>query len=146
MQQIQLITLPLFIGGSFWIWIASHSNNEQLELIISLSSIPTVIFYLSTMFVLLENKQAVNLFTPVASVGRMALTNYVAQSLIATVIMSFMNIEVVTPTQTVWIAILIFMLQIIYTSIWFKFFKMGPLEKLWRFMTYGKRKTKQIQG
>ena len=145
-KRIQLITLPLFVAGSLWIWLASNYFSQQLTISISLSSIPTVIFYLSTMFLLLENKKVSAFFTPVALVGRMALTNYVAQSLIATIIMSFMKIDIVTPTQTVWIAILIFIIQVIYTSIWFKFFKMGPLERLWRFMTYGKRKTQPIQG
>ncbi|MGA5662774.1 DUF418 domain-containing protein [Bacillus bombysepticus] len=139
-MRIQLAMLPLVIGGSVWIWLASSANSDQVSLIIKLSSIPTVVLYLSTMFLLLENKTIAKLFTPIASVGKMALTNYVAQSIIAKVIFSFANIEIVSPTQTVWIALLIFTIQIIYTSIWFKFFKMGPLEKMWRTMTYGKKK------
>ncbi|MBH0347187.1 DUF418 domain-containing protein [Bacillus thuringiensis] len=140
-QRIQFGTIPLVIGGFAWIWYASYSESKQLSLIISLSTIPTVIFYLSTMFLLLENKTVSTMLTPVAYVGRMALTNYVAQSLIGAIIISFMNIKFVLPTQTVWIAVLIFVIQVIYTFIWFKFFKMGPLEKVWRLMTYGMKKS-----
>ncbi|AKR07979.1 DUF418 domain-containing protein [Bacillus cereus] len=139
-QKAQLVTLPFFIGGGIWIWVASYSNHKQLPLIIALSSIPAVIFYLCTMFSLLESKRIATALTPVGYVGRMALTNYVAQSFIGLAIMSFMNIEMASPTQTVWIAFLIFGIQILYTFIWFKFFKMGPLEKVWRYMTYGKKK------
>lgn len=139
---IQMITFPLFIGSS--IWIASQANSEQLDIIIGIGTIPTVAFYLSTLFLLLENKTVANAFTPVANVGRMALTNYVAQSFIGLAIMSLMNIEIASPTETVIIATLIFTIQIIYTNIWFKFFKMGPLEKMWRFMTYGKQSKSEV--
>lgn len=138
--RIQLTTLPLFIGSSIWIWTAAQADNKQLPLIISISTIPTVTFYLSTMFLLLENKTVSNVFMPVAYVGRMALTNYVAQSFIGLAIMSFMNIEYPLPTQVLLIAVIVFVIQILYTTIWFKFFKMGPLEKIWRFMTYGRVK------
>ncbi|MEN3133851.1 DUF418 domain-containing protein [Bacillus albus] len=139
-RRIQLTTLPLFIGSSIWIWTAAQADSKQLPLIISISTIPTVAFYLSTMFLLLENKTVSTIFMPVSYVGRMALTNYVAQSFIGLAIMSFMNIEYPLPTQVVLIAILIFLIQTLYTVVWFKFFKMGPLEKVWRFMTYGRLK------
>ncbi|CAM4154726.1 hypothetical protein BAMA_05560 [Bacillus manliponensis] len=135
---IQMITFPLFIGSS--IWIASQANSEQLDIIIGIGTIPTVVFYVSTLFLLLEKEKIANACTPIANVGRMALTNYIAQSFIGLAIMSVMNVEVASPTDTVIIATLIFTIQIIYTNIWFKFFKMGPLEKVWRFMTYGKQK------
>ncbi|MGG2106662.1 DUF418 domain-containing protein [Lysinibacillus pakistanensis] len=50
-----------------------------------------------------------------------------------------MGLEFVSPKNIVIISILIYSIQIIYSVVWFKFFKMGPLEKVWRFMTYGKR-------
>lgn len=142
-RRIQLSTLPLFIGSSIWIWTAAQADSKQHPLIISLSTIPTVAFYLSTMFLLLENKTVSNIFVPVSYVGRMALTNYVAQSFIGLAIMSFMNIDRPLPTQVILIAALVFAIQILYTTICFKFFKMGPLEKIWRFMTYGRSKIKK---
>ncbi|MGN7402524.1 DUF418 domain-containing protein [Cytobacillus praedii] len=50
-----------------------------------------------------------------------------------------MGLEFVSPINKVIISIIIFAIQIIYSVIWFKFFKMGPLEKVWRYMTYGRR-------
>lgn len=125
-RRIQLTTLPLFIGSSIWIWTAAQADSKQLPLIISLSTIPTVAFYLSTMFLLLENKTVSNIFMPISYVGRMALTNYVAQSFIGLAIMSFMNIDRPLPTQVILIAALVFAIQILYTTIWFKFFKRDP--------------------
>ena len=129
-MRIQLAMLPLVIGGAVWIWLASSANSNQLSLIIKLSSIPTVILYLSTIFLLLENKTVATLFTPVASVGRMALTNYVAQSIIAKVIFSFANIEFVSPTQTVWIALLILRSKLYILQFGLNFLKCSTRENV----------------
>ncbi|MEK4405941.1 DUF418 domain-containing protein [Sporosarcina sp. FSL K6-6792] len=138
-RWIQIVTLPIVICFSVWIWMSMQQDAENVNLIISLGTIPAVLFYLSTMFLVLENKTIVHLLQPVARVGQMALTNYVAQSFIALTIMSLMGIKFVSPSQTVLIASIIFIIQILFSVLWFKFFKMGPLEKLWRFMTYGRK-------
>jgi uncharacterized protein len=141
-SKVLLGALPIFIGMSIWIFTAAQSDFTELKLVISLSTIPTVIVYLASLFLLLEHKKAQTLLQPVARVGQMALTNYVAQSFIGTFFISLMGLETVSPTQCVIIACLIFSLQLVYSNLWFKFFKMGPLEKVWRFMTYGRRKVK----
>jgi len=53
---------------------------------------------------------------------------------------------VVSPINTVIISSLIFILQMIYSVVWFKFFKMGPLERVWRFMTYGRNGRVRIKA
>ena len=88
---------------------------------------------------MLENKSIAKFLKPIGRVGQMAFTNYLAQSFIGLAIMSLMGLEVVSPSDVVIIAILIFVIQIIFSVIWFKFFKMGPFEKVWRFMTYGRK-------
>ena len=137
-RRLQIITFPLFIGFSIWIWFASQSNDPHIQEIIALGTIPTTYLYLSSLFVILENKRIAKLLQPIARVGQMAFTNYLAQSFIGLAIISIMDIEVVSPINAVIISIIIFTIQIIYSVIWFKFFKMGPFEKVWRFMTYGR--------
>ncbi|MEK4031366.1 DUF418 domain-containing protein [Pseudobacillus sp. FSL P4-0506] len=137
-RWLQIVTFPLFIGFSIWIWFASQGNDQHIQEIIALGTIPTTYLYLSSMFVILENKRMAKLLQPIAKVGQMAFTNYWAQSFIGLAIISLMDLEVVSPINIVIISIIIFTIQIIYSVIWFKFFKMGPLEKVWRFMTYGR--------
>ncbi|MEC1715157.1 DUF418 domain-containing protein [Schinkia azotoformans] len=137
-RWIQIVTLPLFISFSIWIWFASQGNDPHIQEIIALGTIPTTYLYLSSLFVILENKRIAKLLQPIARVGQMAFTNYWAQSFIGLAIISIMDLEVVSPINIVIISIIIFAIQIIYSVIWFKFFKMGPLEKVWRFMTYGR--------
>ncbi|MGG2106659.1 DUF418 domain-containing protein [Lysinibacillus pakistanensis] len=138
-RWIQIGTIPFFIGFSIWIWFASQGDDQNIQLIMSLGLIPSTYFYLTSLFLILENKQIVKFLKPIACVGQMAFTNYVAQSFIGLAIISLMGLEFVSPKNIVIISILIFSIQIIFSVVWFKFFRMGPLEKVWRFMTYGKR-------
>ena len=138
-KRILYITCPFFIGFSLWIWFASQADKPYIQAIISLGAIPTTYFYLACLFILMDNKQLAKIFQPIGRVGQMALTNYLLQSLIGTMIISLMGLEVVSPSDTVVIALIIFMIQIFFSVIWFKFFTIGPFEKLWRYMTYGKK-------
>ncbi len=138
-KWLQFVTFPLFVGISIWTWFASQSEDQNLHLIISLGVIPTTYFYLACLFVLLENKKITKLLKPIGRVGQMAFTNYLAQSFIGLAIISAMGLEVVSPSDAVIIAPLTYVIQIIFSVIWFKFFKMGPFEKVWRFMTYGRK-------
>ncbi|WP_155590428.1 DUF418 domain-containing protein [Lysinibacillus cavernae] len=138
-KSLLYVTCPFFIGFSLWIWFASQADDQQLQSIIGLGVVPTTYFYLACLFMLLENKQIAKLLQPVSRVGQMAFTNYLAQSFIGTAIISIMGLEVVSPSDIVVIASIIFIIQIIFSMIWFKFFTIGPFEKLWRYMTYGKK-------
>lgn len=137
-KWIQIITFPFFVGFSIWIWFASQGNDQSIQSIIALGAIPTTYFYLTTLFLILENKLIAKLLQPIARVGQMALTNYCAQNFMGLAIISWLGLEVVSPNHIVIISIIIFVIQIIFSVIWFKFFKMGPLERVWRFMTYGR--------
>ncbi|WP_342598147.1 DUF418 domain-containing protein [Psychrobacillus sp. FSL H8-0483] len=137
-RRMQIGTFPLFLAFSIWIWNSSQSGDT--DLIIALGAIPTTLFYLTTLFMLLENKRIVKLLKPISRVGQMAFTNYIAQSIIGTAIISLIGLEVVSPKDIIYLAISIYTIQIIISMIWFKFFSMGPLEKVWRFMTYGRKK------
>ncbi|WP_232242523.1 DUF418 domain-containing protein [Paenibacillus sp. GSMTC-2017] len=138
LRTIQMITLPLFLASSYWTWHASTQQSPLLEEIIGIGTLPATLLYLSTLFQLLENEKVRRLFKPIARVGQMALTNYFAQSFIGLALMSLMGIAVVSATDILIIVPILYSIQIIVSWIWLTYFKMGPLEKLWRFMTYGK--------
>lgn len=140
-RWIQIVSFLLFVGFSLWIWNASQSGNSYVDSVTAIGSLPTTLFYLTTLFLLLENKHIVKILRPIARVGQMAFTNYVAQSIIGTAIISIIGLEVVSPKDILYIAVLIYLIQIIFSTIWFKFFSMGPLEKGWRLLTYGTKQT-----
>ena len=82
------------------------------------------------------------ILSPVAPAGRMALTNYLAQTLICVTIFygfGFGLYGSVSATQGVLIVIAIFLLQVVWSNLWFRKFRYGPMEWFWRTLTYNKR-------
>ncbi len=76
-----------------------------------------------------------------AAVGRMALSNYLLQSLVFTLIFYGYGLGVygqAGPFLTLLLSLLFFRLQIWMSNWWLARFRFGPAEWLWRCMTYGK--------
>lgn len=79
------------------------------------------------------------LFEPV---GRMALTNYIAQSIISVLIFRGAGLGLggkVGPTLYIPIGLAIYLLQLVASRAWLRSFQFGPVEWLWRMLTYGAR-------
>lgn len=77
-----------------------------------------------------------------APVGRMALTNYLMQTIICTTIFSGYGLGFfgkLSPVMVLPIAIVLFALQVWFSRWYFTKFKMGPMERLWRMGTYLRR-------
>lgn len=77
-----------------------------------------------------------NRFSPV---GRMALTNYLLQSVICTTIFYGYGIGLIgsfPPVLILPLALAIFAIQIAFSQWYFGKYKTGPLEKIWRIGTY----------
>jgi uncharacterized protein len=75
-------------------------------------------------------------------VGRMALTNYIAQTIFGIAIyygIGFGFGSNIGPAYFMPIALCIFAVQVLYSRLWMRYFNYGPLEWLWRQLTYGKR-------
>ncbi|MET0374100.1 MAG: DUF418 domain-containing protein [Rhizorhabdus sp.] len=77
-----------------------------------------------------------------AAMGRMALTLYLGQSLIAAWI--FFGFGLGLWNRLSWpqlwlLAITVLLAQAVFAAFWFKAFRFGPAEWLWRWGTYGKR-------
>ncbi|MBQ0735224.1 DUF418 domain-containing protein [Aquimarina celericrescens] len=76
-----------------------------------------------------------------APYGRMALTNYIFQSIIGTSILFGWGLGFLGKIQTSFlfvIAIILIAFQTIFSKIWLIHFRYGPLEWLWRSATLGK--------
>jgi len=107
-----------------------HFNISFLNLFLS-------IFYIS--FICLSNyylRQLKPLWQAFVNVGRMGLTNYIAQTLFFFIL--FRTGLDFTEGGLLFLFILahlFFLLQMVYSHFWFKHFKLGPLEWLWRITT-----------
>lgn len=75
-----------------------------------------------------------------AAVGRMALTNYLTHSLVALIIFVFLGYwGKLERHQLYYIVFAVWAAQIVISPIWLKHYHFGPVEWLWRALTYGKR-------
>jgi len=77
-----------------------------------------------------------------APVGRMALTNYVGQSVICSLIFYGTGLGLggtMGPTYYLPIGFAVYAFQVLVSRLWLERFAYGPLEWVWRMLTYGQR-------
>ncbi len=92
-------------------------------------------FYASVILLNFERLRAL------APVGQMALTNYLTHSIVCTTIFygyGFGLYDQVTPLGQLALVVLIYGTQIIFSGWWMRRFRFGPMEWVWRSLTYGK--------
>jgi len=76
-----------------------------------------------------------------ASVGRMAFSNYILQTILAnTVFVLFGKYGEWERYQLYYLVGAIWLVEMIFSYFWMRYFRFGPLEWLWRRLTYGKFK------
>jgi uncharacterized protein len=89
---------------------------------------------------LLVNSGAVpTLGRMLAAVGRLALTNYLLQTLVSTLLMywwGFAWFADVARPQQIALVLIIFAGQVVASVVWLRIFSIGPFEWLWRSLTY----------
>jgi uncharacterized protein len=74
-----------------------------------------------------------------AAVGRMAFTNYIMHTVLCTTIFYGHGFGLFSRVERVWqfsIVVAIWAVQLVLSPIWLKHFLFGPLEWLWRSLTY----------
>lgn len=73
------------------------------------------------------------------AVGRMAFTNYLCQSIICSIIFysyGFGMFAEFSRMELLILVLIVWAFQIISSYYWLKYFRMGPFEWLWRYLTY----------
>ncbi|MGI9328180.1 MAG: DUF418 domain-containing protein [Pseudomonadales bacterium] len=77
-----------------------------------------------------------------AAVGRMALSNYLLHSLLAIGLFAGVGLgllDALNRWQLYLLVILVWGLQLVLSPLWLRYFRQGPVEWLWRWLTYGTR-------
>ena len=78
---------------------------------------------------------------PFAAVGRMALTNYLMQSVLCTLFFYHYTTGLfgrIGPALGLVPTVILYGAQVVFSNWWLERFRFGPMEWLWRGMTYGK--------
>jgi uncharacterized protein len=98
--------------------------------------------YVAAITLLLQRGAWKMVLHPFAAAGQMALSNYLLQSLVCTSIFYSYGLGLfgsVGRMVGLGLAVIIFGAQVLLSTLWLKFFRNGPMEWLWRSLTYGKR-------
>nr|WP_231710765.1 DUF418 domain-containing protein [Gracilibacillus suaedae] len=118
---------PYAFGNPFWF--------SRLQDTIGGSA--SAIFYVITIAFLFDKFTKV--FKMIGYVGKMALSNYILQSIIGVFVFYSIGFGLygqLTPFQTILIAFIVYPLQMILSCLWLIKYKRGPLEWVWRSLIY----------
>ena len=102
---------------------------------------PLALAYVSLLALFFRNNVGNHMMMLLTPVGKMALTNYIFHSLLGILVfygIGFGLMGTLGPSAWTVFAIIVFVFQIVYSTIWLKYFQFGPLEWVWRSLTYGK--------
>jgi len=128
--------LPLNVIYAF----AFSSESWLHTLSDTVSILPLSVGYASLFCLIWISPSGPKLLHHFAPVGRMALTNYVGQSVICTLIFYGTGLGLggkMGPTLYLPIGFAVYLFQVIASRVWLNRFQFGPLEWLWRMLTYG---------
>ena len=129
------------LGGSLYRWPPTLPN-ILFKFLLLTGQIFMCISYITFIYKIVQTSKGKRILKYLIPMGRMALTNYLFQTIIMIVIFynyGFNLFGKVGLISTTGIVMLILVLQIIFSNIWLRHFRFGPFEWLWRSLTYKKR-------
>ncbi len=147
--------LMMFFGYSIGIttkyWGTSYlmSNNfsvlsfDLTHTTYELGRIPTTIGHIGLIMLFIKSGVFPFLQRALASVGQMAFTNYILQTIICLFIFMGFGFNMFGKLQRhelYYIVLGIWIVQLIVSPIWLTYFRFGPLEWVWRSLTYWEKK------
>lgn len=97
--------------------------------------------YAAGLILLMNARMAGKLLKPFSTIGRMSLSMYLMQSIIGTLIFYPYGLGLygdISLTTGTWLAVCIYVIQVVLAGLWLTKFQRGPAEMLWRSLTYGK--------
>jgi Zn-dependent M28 family amino/carboxypeptidase len=101
-----------------------------------------MLFYVSAIILLVQKDAWRRRLAPLANLGRGALSNYLLQSILCTLLFYNYGLGLtgqVSPAFGLILTLVIYWLQIRISEWWFDRYQFGPLEWVWRTLTYGGR-------
>lgn len=121
--------------------VGAHSGLiNQLNVIRHLIGSPLLgLFYIAILALLVRKQAWERALRPLANVGRMAFTNYIMQSVLCTLIFYSYGLGwygKLNVLEGMLLSAAIFIGQMVISALWLRIFQMGPLEWIWRMLTY----------
>jgi uncharacterized protein len=105
--------------------------------------------YVCAVVLLFQRRPWQRRLLPLAAVGRMALTNYLAQSVVGVALFYGVGLGLygkVGPTLLVALSVTTIAVQSVVSRWWLARFRFGPAEWVWRSLTYGRAQPMRVRA
>lgn len=135
------VGIPLSVVYA-WSAVGGHPfGNAAHSLLYAVSVYPLGFAYMSSLCLLYLRSSSSAVWCALAAPGRMALTNYICQSIAGMFLFYGIGFGLgagVGLSFTEIIALGVFVLQMLLSRLWLHYCLFGPLEWIWRMLNYGK--------
>lgn len=145
LRRCERVGYPVGLAGAV-VFAAGGGTANLTGLMVSILTAPFLAAAYAASLLRLFSRRT-RLADAVAPAGRMALTNYLGQSLLCVLVFTGVGLGLAgrtSPAQTLLIAVGIFLLQVVFSAWWLRRFRQGPVERLLRAWTY--RRDRPAQG
>lgn len=132
---VNIIEVKHVIDGGF-----AASAFAEANISYDLGRLPLTMGHLGLLLLLVRSGALAALRRAIAAVGRMALTSYMMQSVICGIL--FLGLGWYGQLQRhelYYVVAAIWAFQIAFATLWLRMFRFGPVEYVWRWLTYGNR-------
>ncbi|WP_281202602.1 DUF418 domain-containing protein [Cytobacillus kochii] len=151
-RMTAFVLMIVFLTTGYLIKLLPYfiSTNLAMQYIQDIFGGPLVAVGYSLLILVLVNSKIGMITKPLQTIGRLSMTNYLMQSIVATCLFYsygfglYGNVSLLTGTV---IALILYVCQIVLSMIWMKYFVYGPFEWCWRWFTYWQKPStfKKIQ-
>jgi uncharacterized protein len=131
--------LSQYMGHHSMEYFTLKKEGWYQTIVYALGVAPLAMAYVAAFMLLFQQRVCKKTLSLIAPVGKMAFSNYISQSLIGNFVFLGAGLGLmgqVGPVYYTLLGIAVFVVQVIGSTIWLRFFNYGPLEWLWRSATY----------
>ena len=134
-------------GGGQYAMMGPGGGTEEMSALV-VASLPLIFIappilamgYLATLTLACRSQTVRARLSPLAAVGRMAISAYLFQSIVGTAFFLVTGLYgSASPTVGLAVILAIWAVLLVVCPLWLRRFRMGPVEWLWRSLTYGHR-------
>ncbi len=136
------VLLNIFTEDIVDVFANAETNQFYTAIYMGIYEVTNIFLGFSYILLILLFSQIIivkKILNPLKYVGRMTLTNYLMQSVIFTTIMysyGFGFFGKFEPWQLIIFAGIVYLIQLFFSRLWLKRYRFGPLEWIWRKLTY----------
>jgi len=149
LRLMQLVGFTIGISGGVY-YASVGGNGDTGAVLISVLTAPFLTAaYVATLLRFMHSDRGEDVRQLLAPAGRMALSNYLGQSLATMLIFTGVGFGLagqVSPLETVGFAVGIFVLQVLLSHVWLSSFRYGPVEGALRAVTNGTAPRWRVQA